>query len=86
MRVGIDKSREDDLSLTINLDNLLAILPDPGVAQRLFGIANRDNLPGDTQHRTIFDHGKFRQIEASPGTGPIGTGAQGEELANVDQQ
>jgi hypothetical protein len=86
MRVGIDKSRENDLSLTINLDNLLAILPDPGVAQRISGPAYRDDLPGDTQHRTIFDYGKFRQIEASAGTGPIGTGAQGEELANVDQQ
>ena len=72
--------------LAVNLDNLLAILPDPGIAQRLFGIADRDNLPGDTQHRTIFDDGKFLQIEASAGTGSIGSGAQGEELANVDQQ
>jgi hypothetical protein len=59
-------------------------LPDPGVAQRLLRTANRDNLPGDTQHRAIFDYGKFRQIGTAAGTGLIRV--KGEELANVDQQ
>ena len=44
MGVGIDESRQYNLSATIDLRDLLAILSQPRISQRIFRRTNRNNL------------------------------------------
>ena len=46
MSVGIYESRQHNLLLTIDLDDLLPVPFDPGISQSLFRLAHRDNFPG----------------------------------------
>ena len=63
----VHESGQDDLSGAIDLDNFFAILLDPRIAQRVFGLADGDNLSADAQHRAVFDDAEFSEIGAAAG-------------------
>jgi hypothetical protein len=56
------------LPLAVNLDDFLAILPDPGVAQRVFASANRNNFPAGAEHGAALDDIELAQFRASSRT------------------
>ena len=86
MSMRIHESGQDDLSRAIELDDFPAILSDPGIAQRVFGFARRDNLPAHAQDRAILDDAEFLEIAAAARAGTSGSGAQGQQLADIHQQ
>ena len=77
---------QDYLSGAIELDNFLAVLSDPWVAQRVFGFAGRDDLLPYRQNRAILNDAKFLKIMAAAWAGDSGRRAQRQQLADVDQQ
>lgn len=84
--MGIDETRKHNLSGTVDLDNLLAILQHPGIAQRGFRGACGNNLSADTQHRAIADEAKFFKFQAPARRGSTGRRVQSQELANVGKK
>ena len=66
MRVRVYTSWNYDLPGGIDLIDLLAMLLNPGIAERLFGGANGDNLSADGENCGVFDDTEF--IELRPAT------------------
>ena len=65
MRVGIDEAGKHHASATINFSNLLAILPEPGIAKGVFRGANRDDLPGEAEHRSVLNNAEIGKKSAA---------------------
>src|SRR5713101_7039269 len=65
MSVGIDEPGQNNLTLTVNLDDSLAILLEPGIAQRVFGVADGNNLPADTKDGSVFYDAEFAEFRAA---------------------
>jgi hypothetical protein len=83
--VRIHKSRQHHLPGAIDLDDLFSIFLNPGIAERVLRLADRNNLPTKAKNGGIFEDGEFFQIGAA--SGRIATrGSQRQELANVDKQ
>ena len=82
----IHESGKNDLACTIDLDDPLAILLEPGVAQRIFALANGDNLASDAKHGGVLDDAEFAEFCSAPRAGLSGRRSQRQELADVDQQ
>jgi hypothetical protein len=63
--VGIDESRQNDFSRTIDLgDSILISLPivlQPGIAQSILGAADGDDLAAYAEHRAVVDDPKVTQ-------------------------
>jgi len=57
--VRIDKPRQDNFARAVDLGNFLAILLQPGIAQRIFRGADGDDLTAEAQDRAIFDDAEF---------------------------
>jgi hypothetical protein len=74
------------LPFAIDLHDFLAIPLEPGVAEGVFGLSDRHDLPTQAQYRPIIEDAEFRQFRASPGTVTSRRGAQRQQLADVDQQ
>ena len=77
---------QDNLAGTIDLDNFLSVLFDPGIAQSVSGFAGGDNLASDAEDGAVFDDAEFSEAGCAPRAGPAGGRAQGKKLADVDQQ
>jgi len=86
MGVGIHKTRQDHLPGAIDLNDLPAILRQPGIAQRIFRFADRDNLSAETQYCPILDDAQFLKFAAAPRSGIRGRSLQCEKLADRSQQ
>src|SRR5580704_4401046 len=86
MSVGVNKPGQDHLTFTVNLNDFLVILSDPEIAQSVFGLAHGNNLPADTKHSCIFDDAELDKFRTTAWSGVAGRRAQGEKLADVDQQ
>ena len=55
MRVRIDKTRQDDATAAVDLDDFLAILLQPRIAQRVFGAADGNNLAADAENGSVIE-------------------------------
>ena len=44
----------------------------PGIAQRVFGFADRNNLPAEAEHGTVFDDAEFFEIGTTARTAAAG--------------
>ena len=62
MCVGINKSGDYNFTGAIDLGKLFATLPDPGVAQRIFCRADRNDLTADAEYCAITDDPEFLQF------------------------
>ena len=83
MGVGIDEPWKDNFAGAIDFANVFSVLPDPGIAQSVFGFSDGNNLAPDAQHRCVFDDAEFAQLWTAPRAGIGGGRAQREELADV---
>jgi hypothetical protein len=86
MSVRVHESRQDDLPGAINLDNFLAVLPDPGIAQGVFTFAGRDDFFAYAQHCAILDDAEVLQRWAAARAVISGRRLQRQQLADVDEQ
>ena len=59
MSVGVHESRKHDLPLAVDLEDFLSVPLDPGIPQRIFCLADGDNLSRSAQYRAIFDDSQF---------------------------
>lgn len=84
MRVGIDEAGKDDFSLAVNFGDLFAAFLEPGVFQRVFGSADRDNLAAKAKDGGVFEDAKIAEGRAASRSSR--GGAQREELTDIDQQ
>ena len=84
--MGVHKSRQDDLAGAIDLDNFLAVLPDPWIAQGVFTFAGRNNFLAYAQHRAILDDAEVLQRWAAARAVISGRRLQRQQLADVDEQ
>ncbi len=62
MRVGIYKSRKDDFVSAIDLENFLAVLPQPRITQGIFRRADRNDFSAEAEYSRIFDDAQTAQI------------------------
>jgi hypothetical protein len=62
MRVGINKSGDYNFTGAIDLRELLAMFPDPGIAQRVFRCTDRNDLTADAEYCAIRDDPEFFQF------------------------
>src|SRR5260221_10399739 len=85
MGMRIHKSGQNNFSGAVNLCNMLAIFPDPDIAQCVFCLADRDNFTAYTKHRAVFDNPQVTQFCVAPGTEPAPR-RQREQLSDVDQK
>ena len=86
MSMRVHESRQDHLAGAIDLDNFFSILPDPGIAQRVFSLAGGDNFLAHAQNCAILDDAEFLQVGAAARAGISGRRPQRQQLADVDQQ
>jgi len=86
MRVRIDEPGDYDFAGTIDLGELFAMLPDPGIAQRIFGCADRNDLAANTKHRAIVDYPEFLERTSTTRDGIVGRIAQSNYLPGIQQQ
>src|SRR5205814_9579166 len=83
VRVRIHKTRQDHLAATIDLDNFLPVLLDPGIRQGVFGFGNGNNLSAYTQHSAVFNNAEIVEFRPSPRSRFAGPRAKGKELAEI---
>jgi hypothetical protein len=86
MCVRIDETGEDDFARTVDLGDSLAILLQPGIAQGVFGRANRNDLPAEAQDSAIFDDAELFEIGTTARSGLTRSRLQRKQLANIGQQ
>ena len=65
MSMGIDEAGQDDAPAAIDLADLLPILFQPRIAESVFRRADRNDLPAQTEHGSVFDHPKFGKGSAA---------------------
>ena len=58
----IDKSGQHNFSRAVDLRDLLPIFLQPGIAQRIFGFSDGNNLAADAKHGAIFDDAEFPEF------------------------
>ena len=61
VRVGVDKSGQDHLTLAVDFDNAVAVFLPPRIANGVRGLADRDDLAAQAKYGAVFDDGKFFQ-------------------------
>ncbi len=59
MGVRIDEARQNNFARAVDLDNFLAILLQPRIAQGVFSRPDGNDLPAETQDSAVFDDAKF---------------------------
>jgi len=74
------------LAFAIDLDDRLAILLEPGVAQCVLALADGNNLSPEAKDSGVFDNAEFLKFLPTADTGPVGTRLQRQKLADIDQQ
>lgn len=82
----IDESGQNDFARAIDLSNFLSILLQPRVAQRVFGRADRNDLPAKAQNRTVLDNVEFFEARAAAWSGLAGSESQRDQSANIGQK
>src|ERR1700747_3602927 len=75
-----------DFAGAINLVDLLAMLPDPGIAKRVFGFANRYHPPANAEHRAMVDDPEFVEVRSAARPGFWRSSAKSEKLADVGEE
>ena len=65
VRMGIDKARQHHAPATVDFDDLLAILLQPGIAQSVFRGADRNDLASQAEHGSVFDDAEFGKGSAA---------------------
>jgi len=80
----VDKAGQNNLSLTVDLDDFLAILLEPGIAEGVFGPADGNDLATLAEHGSVFEDGEVLQIGATSQHMSVRK-PQSQELADVDQ-
>ena len=86
MSVGVDEPRQRYLADTVDFDQALAVLFNPGIAQRLAGGADRNNLSADTEHSSFLDDSELVKFRTASEALVPGRGTQCDQLADVQQQ
>lgn len=76
----IDEARKNYFARAIDLENLLAMLPDPRIAESIFRRPYRNDLPSDAQRRSVFDDPQFFQFGATARAGPGRMGSGESEV------
>src|SRR6202035_4326579 len=72
MGVGIHEPGQDNFTGAVDLSNFLAIPLQPGIAEGVFGGADRNDLPAETEDRTVFDDADFSEVGATTRTSLAG--------------
>jgi hypothetical protein len=80
----IDDPGQNHAAAAIDFNNLLAILPEPRIAQRVFRSANRDDLAAKAEHGTVLDNSEFGK-ESTASRSIHHRRPQCEKLADVGQ-
>src|SRR5271156_4530253 len=65
MSMRIDEARQDHAPTAINLDDLLAILLQPWIAQRVFRCPDRNDLPAQTEDGRVMNNSKLGKGSAA---------------------
>jgi hypothetical protein len=84
MRVRIDEAGKHDVTDTVDFDDLFAILFEPGIAEGVFGPADRNNFAAQAEDSGVFEKAEFGECRAAARTGLHGR-RNSEKLADVDQ-
>ncbi len=84
--MGVDKSWKNNFARTINLDNFLAVLSQPGIAKRIFGFAHRYDFADDAENGGILDDAKFFELVTATWSRPGRMRPEGEKLPNIDKE
>jgi hypothetical protein len=84
MRVGIDKPRQHDLTLTIDLKDSLAVVFQPRVAKSIFGFSDRNDFAAEAENSGIFNDVEF--VKRCSATRARVLRAQCQQLANVNEK
>lgn len=86
MRVGINKSRDYNFTGAIDLRELLSMFPDPGIAQRIFRCADRNDPAADAEHRAMAENAEFLQFRSAARARFLRRRSEREKLADVGQE
>src|SRR5262249_19604383 len=71
MGVRIDEAGKNDLALTIDLLDALAVFLEPRVADRVLCFPDGNDLPAHAEHGGIFNDGKVAEVVAAAGPGSL---------------
>lgn len=86
MSVGIHKAGKDHFSCAVDFDNVLAILFQPGVAERGFGGADRNKFTAKAEDSAIFDDAEFFEAGPAARATLIRSMPKRQQLADIDEQ
>jgi len=75
--VRIDEAGKDDAVAAIDLGDALAVLLDPRVAQRVFRLADGDDLAAEAEDGGVFNNAKPGKGSAAPRAGDFQAGGRG---------
>jgi hypothetical protein len=84
--MGVHETGQNNLAGAVKFDNLLAMLPDPGIAQGVFGPAGGDDLLAHAQHRAVFDDAEFLEFRTAAWAGVSGRRSQRKQLSDVNKE
>jgi hypothetical protein len=79
----INKTRQNDFARAIDLENFLAILLQPGIAQGLFGRADGNDLPPQAQNSAVLDDAELPKVGTAARTGPGQWGPERKQVADI---
>src|ERR1700733_8802592 len=82
----IDKAGQNNFAGTVDLDNFLTILLQPGITQRIFGRANGNDLPAEAKDSSIPDDAEFSKVGTTARAGPVRRKLEREQLADVGEK
>ena len=71
--MGIDEAGQNDFAGAVDLDDFLAILLQPGIAQGVFGRADGNDLPAEAEDSAIFDDAEFFEVGTAARAGLAGS-------------
>ena len=64
----IDKTRQDDFARAVDLDKFLTVPLQPGIAQRVFGLSDGNDLPAEAENGAILDDAEFFEVGTAAGS------------------
>jgi len=82
----IDESGDDDFAGAVDFVDLPVVLLYPGIAEGVFGRANRDDLPANGENSSILDDAELVEVSAAARSRLSRRGTQTNELADVKQE
>jgi hypothetical protein len=86
MGMRINKTGKNNLAFTVELDHFPTIPFQPGIAKSVSGFAYGDDFAAKAEDSSVFDYAELFESGAAAWAGTAGRRAEGEELADVDEE